>query len=44
MRVRQGLRLSVLRSARDCHHDAGDSRAEVTGLEAGPASRGQAAG
>jgi hypothetical protein len=40
MRVWQGLRLS----ARDCRRDAGDLRAQATGLEAEPASRGKAAG
>ncbi len=44
MRVWQGLRLSVLRSARDCRRCVGDLRARVTRLEAGPASRGKAAG
>jgi hypothetical protein len=44
MRTRQGLRLSVLRSGRDCRRDVGDLRGRVTRLEAGPASRGMAAG
>jgi len=44
MRVWQRLRLSVLRSARDCRRDAGDLRAQATRLEAGLASRGTAAG
>lgn len=44
MRVSQGLRLSVLWSARDCRRDADGLRAQVTRLEAGLASRGKAAG
>jgi hypothetical protein len=44
MRVWQRLRLSVPRSARDCRRDVDGLRAQVTRLEAGPASRGQAAG
>jgi len=43
MRVWQGLRLSVLRSARDCRRDVDDLRAQVTRLEAELASRGTTA-
>jgi hypothetical protein len=44
MRVWQRLRLSVPRSVRDCRRDVDGLRAQVTRLEAEPASRGQAAG